>query len=80
VGFSVLLKAEGRSHVDDSFDEFCFVNMGGGGIAALKLWARQAIATFQRRQRSSRTHRRVWQRLDHELTIGFSSGSEYCPL
>ncbi len=42
--------AEGGCHVDDSFDEFSFFEVGHGSIAALKLGAAEAIATFQGRK------------------------------
>jgi hypothetical protein len=40
--------ADGGTHVDDSFNQFGFFDLGHGSIAALKFGAGEAIAIFQR--------------------------------
>jgi hypothetical protein len=50
MGFGVGFKPEGGSHVNGSFNQFSFLDLWHRGIASLKLWAGEAIATLKGRQ------------------------------
>jgi hypothetical protein len=51
VWFSVSVQADGRRHVNDSFEQFGCFQIRRRVIATLKLVARQLIARFQGRNR-----------------------------
>jgi hypothetical protein len=45
---TVAIGSNRRRHVDDSFDQLCFLQVRHGFVPALELGARQTVALFQR--------------------------------